>query len=582
MTPVHRGWSAVLALVLVACGDDRVPPPLGLSAVHADDTPKRGGRLRLATFSDVRSLDAAVAFDEVSHAIEQLLYAKLIDFSPTGEGFEPDLAERWTVSEDGLHYVFHLRMGVTFQDGSPFDASDVKRSLERMLSPDTPCPASSFYERIAGYSAYVGRKAAHLDGVKILGDHLVAIDLSEPDATLLATLALPVAAPVCRSAGATYDREFSTRACGAGPFRLRSWEAGRSVTLDRFDGYYRPGLPHLDGVDWQLGVPAFTQRFKFEAGEIDLLRELGEADLSRYLRSPEWQGHGAWEPGKTIHSFFMNTERAPFDRVEVRRAVVAAIDREAVAKIRPGSIRPASRLVPPAVPGFDPSPGQRFDYAAALDHMARAGFPYDPATKKGGWPAEIDFVTNGGTFDQEAAEIYQQQLARIGIRIHIKTLSYAAYLAESSRRGAAAMGTDGWAMDYPDPSDFFEPILHSRAIADEDSQNRAFFRNARFDELLDRGRRETRWSERLAIYRQAEDIVLSEAPWAIVYTKQWYELWHPYLRGYRIHPALSEHVAFTWLDADARARAARAAHNPLSQDALALRLARWAAPPRRR
>lgn len=571
-----------LGLALAACGDDRVPPPLGLSADAGDDTPKRGGRLRLATYSDIRSLDAAVAFDEVSHSIEQLIYAKLIDFSPVGEGFEPDLAESWTVSEDGLRYVFHLRRGVIFHDGSPFDATDVKRSLERTLSPDTPCPASAFYERIKGYPAYVARKAKHLEGVKVEGDHIVAIELSEPDATLLATLALAVAAPVCRSAGAAYDRDFSTRACGAGPFRLRSWEAGRSVTLDRFDGYYRPGLPYLDGVEWQLGVPPFTQRFKFEAGELDFLREMGEADLSRYLRSPEWKGHGAWEPGKSIHSVFMNTERAPFDRVEVRRAVAAAIDRDAVVKIRPGNVRAASRLVPPAVPGYDPSPGQRFDYAAALDHMARAGLAFDPKTRTGGWPGEIDFVTTGGTFDQEAAEIYQQQLARIGLRIRVKTLSYAAYLAESARKGASAMGSDGWAMDYPDPSDFFEPILHSRAIADEDSQNRAFFRNPRFDDLLDRARKETRWAERVALYRQAEDVVMSEAPWAIVYTRQWYEVWHPYLRGYRIHPALSEHVAFTWLDVAARSRALRASRDPLSQDALAVRLAGWARPPGRR
>ena len=579
---MRRALALALAAVLTACGDDGVRGPLGEPG-HEGDPPTRGGRLRMASYTDVRSLDAAVAFDEVAHALEQLIYAKLIEFSPTGQGFEPDLAESWSVSADGKRYVFQLRRGVLFQDGSPFDASDVKRSLERSLSPDTPNPASSFFERILGYRAYVSRKAKELEGVKVEGEHVVAIELSEPDATLLAAMALPVAAPVCRSAGRAYDREFSSHACGAGPFRLRAWEPGRSVTLDRFDGYYRPGLPWLDGVDWQLGMPIFTQRFKFESGDLDFVRELGEADLQRYVHSPLWKGRGEWEPGKAVHSFYMNTERAPFDNAELRRAVAAAIDRDQIAAIRPGSVRAATRLIPPSVVGHDPSPGQRFDYLAALAHMKSAGFAYDPATGRGGYPREIDFVTIGGSFEQEAAEVYQQQLARIGVRIRLRTLAWSAYLAETARRGATTMGSDGWAMDYPDPSDFFEPIFHSRAITDEDSQNRSFFRNAELDRLIDEARIETDLEKRLPLYRRAEQIVIDEAPWALVYTKRWFEIWHPYLRGYHIHPALSEHVGFAWIDEAARRRAVSAKSAlPLSRDALAARLASWAERPRKR
>jgi ABC-type transport system substrate-binding protein len=573
-------WLVALSLALAALAgcDTPVAGPLG-SAGDPAAPPRRGGWLRVASYTNVRTLDPAVAFDEVANAIEHFLFAKLLDFSPTGQGFVPDLAERWEVSDDQLRVVFHLRRGARFHDGQEVLASDVKRSIERALHPDTPCPVSSFYERITGYHAFTRRRASALDGVKVEGDYTLAIELSEPDSTLLSVLALPTVAPVCRSAGARYTPDFSSNPCGAGPFRFRSWEPGRHVRVERFEGYYQPGRPYLDGIDYALGVPTFTQRFKFEDGQLDYLRELGEADLARYLASPAWRGLGAWEPSRAVQSLFMNTEIPPFDSRPFRRAISAAIDREQIAMVRPGSVRPATRILPSAIPGHDPSPGQRFDLARALDLMREAGFPYDPATGRGGYPRELTYVAISDSFDVEAAQILQQHLARIGVRFRIRAQGWPAYLAETSRRRAVAFGSDGWAADFPDPSDFFEPLFSSKAISEEESQNRAFYSNPRLDDLLDQARREPSPERRLALYHQAEDVVLDDAPWAVLYSKRWFELWHPYLRGYRIHPARSEDLAFVWIDPDARAsvRAGRWAP-PLSRGQIAC----WVRPGGRR
>jgi ABC-type transport system substrate-binding protein len=548
---------ACFAIVpLAACGGLQASDPLGQSADRRAIPPVRGGTLRSATYTDLRSIDPAVTFDGGALPVVQLMFAPLLTFSDDPNDDKghvvPHLAERFEVSADGLRITLWLSKNARFHDGAPVLARDVVRSIERALHPDTPNPVSSFYERMKGYAAYTSRKAPHLEGLVILSDHSLAIDLSERDASFLSVLALPTLAPVCASAGDRYDREFAKKACGAGPFSLESWDQGAKITVKRFDGYFQPGKPYLDRIEWSLVMPPFTQRLKFERGELDLVRDLNDGDLAIYGRHPAWKTRIAFEEARTIWGVSMNTEKAPFDNVEIRRAVSAAIDREQIASIRAGSTKPASRLLPPAIPGYDPSVGQAHDYAGALEHMRKAGYPYDPATKTGGYPREISYVTVGESLEEAAAQVYQQQLARVGIRIRLRIVGWPAFLAETSRRGITSMASDGWAADYPDPSDFFEPLFHGKSIAEEDSQNHAFYHSPDVDKLLDDARSEVDPATRKDLYHRAETRILDDAPWAFVYSARRFELWHPYVRGYRVHPAIQQHVAFTWLDADAR------------------------------
>ena len=549
---MRRAWLVASVVGALAAGcDAAVPAPIGLGSEGHEGPPERGGWLHIATAFDARTLDPATGFDEVSGTVEQLVFAKLLDFDPSGKGFVPDLATSWRTSDDGRRVTFQLRQGALFHDGTEVRAADIKRSIERTLHPDTPCPASAFYERIEGYREYVDRKAPHLAGVVVEGDYVLAIALSEPDATLLSVLALPFMAAVCRSAGERYDASFARQACGAGPYRLQSWEPGRQVRVERFDGYHDRSRPYLDGIEYSFGVPGFSQRLKFERGEIDFIRELGESDQIRYLASPLWKDRVAWEPSRSVYALFMNTEMAPFDNREVRRAVASAIDRAQIVSLRPGTNRVAERIVPPDVPGHDESPGQRFDLGRALDLMRQAGHPYDPATGRGGIPGEIPYLVNAGSFDLEAGQVIQQQLARIGIRIRLRPVGWPAYLAQSSRRHTTVMGSDGWSADFLDPSNFFEPLFSRQAISDEESQNRSFYASATLDEKLERARRETDPGRRLALYHEAENQVLDDAPWAVLYSTRILDAWHPYLHGYL---ARQTRLAFTWIDRRARDR----------------------------
>jgi len=140
------------------------------------------------------------------------------------------------------------------------------------------------------------------------------------------------------------------------------------------------------------------------------------------------------------------------------------------------------------------------------------------------------------------------QLARIGLKVRLRLVTFASFLAESQRRGAAAMGRSGWSADYPDPSNFFEPILSTEAIQDEDSNNVSFFSNTELDRVLARAHRETDPEQRNALYLRAEEIVRDEAPWIPTHGTRVHELWQPYVHGYVPHPFLKQRFADVWID----------------------------------
>ena len=540
----------LLAVAALGCHTSLSPP---IPAEHGDDAPpRRGGTLRLATFKDIRGLDPAGPTEGVANQAIHAIFAGLVDFDDRGR-VVPDLADRWEIAEGGRVYRFTLHEGVRMHDGEELTADDVKRSVERALHKTTPDPSASYFEGIAGYAAYAEGTAEHLDGVVVEGRYVVTFRLEEPDATFLSVLAGPTLRPVCRSAG---DRYVDTwQPCGAGPFKLApgGWRRGASLRLVRHDGYFRAGLPYLDAVEWTYNMQQLTQRFRFEAGELDFLHEISQADQARFAGDPRWRPFGSTDADTTLYGESMNTTMPPFDNVEVRRAVAAAIDREHYRLLKPAYVTPLDQPIPPGIPGYASDDvrcrrGQRYDYAAALEHMRKAGFPYDPATGRGGWPYPIDYVVYDQGLLIYTAQLLQQELAKIGLRIELRLVSWQTFLTLQHRRGGAAMSPGNWAMDYPDPSSFFEPLFTTRAIGPESTDNTAFYSNPRFDDLVARARGELDETQREALYREAGAILCDEAPWAFTFSYHFVSERQPYVRGPLQHPVWYVDPTRTWID----------------------------------
>ena len=499
----------------------------------------------------VHSLEPATAYNEAARAINDLIFARLVSHDDEGK-LVGELAERFEVRSSGKRFTFTLRRGLKFHDGSPLHAADVKRSLERSLHPKTACPRASRYEAIVGFAAYRNAKASELAGVRAPSERTLHIELSKSDASFLSLLALGFAAPVCPSSGPYVDPQKPTPACGAGPFRLTRFDRGERIELTRFDDYFIAGRPYLDAVVWQLGVPARNQRYRFEAGELDLLSELTGIDSNRFATDPRWAAQRRWIPDPATHGILLNTQMPPFDNRHLRRAVAFALDPSVLPKIR-ASVAPTDRLVPPAVPGPDRSePMRRHDLQAALREMALTpDYAFDPATGRGGYPEPIDYVTTPNSFDQAAAEVYQQQLARVGIPIRLKLVSWGSWLTLISKRNTVAMGWRGWQADFPDPAEFFE-ILSSSAIQDKGSQNASFFSNSELDRLVHDARLEDKLERRMQLFLRAEQIVRDEAPWIPTYVTRSLFVWQPRVRGYRPNPIWPLRVRDVWLSEGAK------------------------------
>ena len=317
----------------------------------------------------------------------------------------PDLAAAIEPSDDGRTYRFPLRANARFHDGSEVTAADVKRSIERALAPTTPAPYASFFDSIEGFDDYVGTRAAPRRR-----DRRRALPGRHPPSR--ARRGVPPQARAHRPPRELRQRQRPLLPV-VGPLRRRplsraSWRLGAGELAHRRAprGILPPG-----GVPTSTRWPGSFTRHSSPRGSSSPAATSIPSGISRSRprsatrRTLAGGRSSAYDPAHVIQGEAMNAEVPPFDNVEIRRAVAAAIDRDHLALLRSSSFAALTRPVPPGLAGYDPPPvGQRHDLAAALAHMKKAGYPFDPATRQGGWPARIPYdVFKQGIFEFSGA-----------------------------------------------------------------------------------------------------------------------------------------------------------------------------------
>jgi peptide/nickel transport system substrate-binding protein len=479
---------------------------------------KQGGSMIVTYKDDVSTLDPAIGYDWQNWSMIKSLFDGLMDYEPGTTNLRKEIAEDYTISDDGKTFTFKLRKGVKFHNGRELNADDVKYSIERVVNPKTQSPGAGFFGSIVGFEDASAGKAEALSGITVVDPYTIKFELSRPDATFLHVLALNFAHIVPKEEVEKYGADFGKHPVGSGAFKMTEWTLGQRIVFERFKDYYNPSLPKLDQITFEVGQEPVVALLRLEYGEVDIPGDgIPPAKFIEVTKDPKFKD--LIIQGGQLHTGYvtMNVKIKPFDNVKVRQAVNMAINKDRIVRIINGRAVPANQPLPPSMPGY------------AKDYK---GYPYDPDKAKAllaeagvadGFETEL-FVANTDP-QPRIAQAIQQDLAAIGIKASIKSLAQANVIAAGGEPDGAPMvwsGGMGWIADFPDPSNFYGPILGCSGAV-QGGWNWSWYCNAELDKkaqeadaIVDPARKE----EREAMWRDIYLKIMDDAPWAPIFNEE--------------------------------------------------------------
>lgn len=480
-------------------------------ALYAQDAPSQGGDIVVTYKDDITTLDPAIGYDWVNWSMIKSLYSRLIDYEPGTANLVPSLAESFDVASDGLTYTFKLRKGVKFSNGRDVVASDVKYSIERAVNPKTQGPGAGFFGAIAGFDDITGGKSDTLSGIETPNDGTVIFHLTRPDATFLHVLAINFASVVPKEAVEAANGDFGKHPVGSGTFVLKDWTIGQRLEFDKNPNYYVKDVPHIDKFTVEVGQEPLVALLRLQKGEVDIAGDgIPPAKFLEIKNSPD--GADMIVDGAQLHTGYitLNTKVKPFDNVKVRQAVNMAINKERIVRILNGRATPANQPLPPLMPGYDKDyQGYKYDVAKAKAFLAEAGYADGFET--------VLFSTNTDPQPRIAQSI-QQDLAAIGIKAEVRALAQGNVIAAGGTEGEASMiwsGGMAWIADFPDPSNFYGPILGC-AGAVQGGWNWSWYCNKEVDKraiAADAMSDPAKSKERQAVWGKIFTDIMADAPW---------------------------------------------------------------------
>ncbi|MHC2460666.1 ABC-type transport system substrate-binding protein [Rhizobium leguminosarum] len=480
-------------------------------SVMAEETPKQGGDIVVTYKDDITTLDPAIGYDWVNWSMIKSLYSRLMDYAPGTPNPVPSLAESFTVSPDGLTYTFKLHKGVKFSNGREVVASDVKYSIERAVDPKTQGPGAGFFGAIKGFEDETGGKTTTLSGIETPDDSTVIFNLSRPDATFLHVLAINFASVVPKEAVEAAAGDFGKKPVGSGTFILKDWTIGQQLVFERNKDYFVKGVPYIDSFKVEVGQEPLVALLRLQKGEVDIAGDgIPPAKFLEIKNSAD--GAQMIVDGEQLHTGYitLNTKVKPFDNVKVRQALNMAINKDRITRILNGRATPANQPLPPLMPGYDKSfTGYAYDVAKAKALLAEAGYPDGFET--------VLYSTNTDP-QPRIAQAIQQDLAAVGVKAEVRALAQANVISAGGTEGEAPMiwsGGMAWIADFPDPSNFYGPILGC-AGAVRGGWNWSWYCNADLDKravAADSMSDPAKAAERTAAWGKVFTDIMADAPW---------------------------------------------------------------------
>ncbi len=460
------------------------------------------------------TLDPAITQDSTSHQFVGLIFSGLVKLD-AGLNVVGDLAERWEIDATGMVYTFYLHRNARFHNGRQVTAQDVVYSLERACDPrrGSVQRAQSYLDDIVGVMARTMGEASSIEGLKAVDDFTVQITIDAPKPYFLSKLTYPTSYIVCKENVEDTSRNWQSSPIGSGPFKVEK-NSVNELVLAAFDDYYR-GRPALDKV---IFIYRGNTMNMYERGELDVI-EIGAGNIDRVL-DPNDPLNKDLRVVSQLDVWYIgfNTAIPPFDDVHVRRAFAYATNKQAIADILFNkTVIPAEGILPPGMPGYNPDlEGLPFDPDMAVEEMFESD--YGDASEL----PPITLTVTGAEFGESLAAMYREIL---GVEIEVEVVDWGVFLTGLDAQ-KYQMYSLGWIADYPDPQNFLDLLFHSTS-----AYNHGAYSNLQLDALVEQARVEQDQDKRMALYRQAEDLLVNDVPWIPIYHSGGYYLVKPYIKG---------------------------------------------------
>lgn len=472
--------------------------------------------LRIATNRMPAEPDPPRSYNLPDIQLQMALFDRLVERWPEAT-IVPSLAERWEVSADGLRYLFHLRDGLQWSDGTPLTAHDVEYGIKRVLDPERPGISVSIFYVLEHAQDYALGRSSDSDriGVRALDDRTVEFRLVAPAPYFLSVVNRPDGGPQPRHAIERHGDAWlePERGVVSGAFGQAERSKERLV-LERRPDAERPG--NVARVEIQRTEADEAVR-RYRRDEVDVavivptsrMRELEETAAPDRQMGP---------PALTLYLAFDHTHPLAGNR-DLRRALALGLDRDALQAALPADLLSATGgVVPPALQGHTPDIAPRFDPDRAREHLRRSG-----ARER------LVLARTTGTVLDDALEVALDSWSRVlGDIVETAFLAPAEWLNLPTPWDIGQLAVFPWFPGYPDPEYFLRLLLHS-----DSTDNQGRWSHLPFDELVESARHEPDARTRLELFHEADRMAVAEevAVIPLVYGRSVFYV-KPWVRGW--------------------------------------------------
>ncbi|PWA11160.1 ABC transporter substrate-binding protein [Pueribacillus theae] len=357
-----------------------------------EGAPKQGGEVTIAYYTDASNYDPIKGSSGSDHALLWPIYDTLISFNAELEP-QPGLAESWEYTDDKT-LELHLREGVTFHDGTEFDAEAVKFNIERNNSDESNVS-----------------DLENIDSVEVVDDLTVKLHLKRPDSSLLLSLSDRGGMMVSPTAVKGDGEDFSQNPIGAGPFKRVSHTPNGEVVYEKYEDYWKDGEPYLDKITVKIIADENTRINALKSGEVDYAESISSSNVQNLKNDANIVLKDVLPV--RFRLIYINTSMPPFDNKNVRQAVLHGIDREAIIQgINFGAGEGATQVFPKEYWASDPNMEIEYEPEKSKQLLEEAGVEN----------VSFTMVTNALAQDTKIADAIKGQLKEIGINVEVQPM----------------------------------------------------------------------------------------------------------------------------------------------------------------